>query len=49
MIIFNTAINCITTQLEENVFNKGYAEVVIAEQRKDCSVVSVGMVLVSRT
>ncbi|SOV04265.1 related to n-acetyltransferase [Ustilago sp. UG-2017a] len=39
------AVKATVETLEENVFNKGYAEVVIAEQHKDCSVVSVGMVL----
>ena len=36
------------TQLEENVFNKNYAEVLIAEQHQDGSApVPVGMALVS--
>ncbi|SYW82366.1 related to n-acetyltransferase [Ustilago bromivora] len=39
------AVEATVETLEENVFNKGYAEVLIAEQHKDCSVVSVGMVL----
>ncbi|KAJ1038232.1 hypothetical protein NDA10_003499 [Ustilago hordei] len=39
------AVKATVETLEENVFNKGYAEVLIAEQHKDCSVVSVGMVL----
>ncbi|KAJ1028738.1 hypothetical protein NDA16_001903 [Ustilago loliicola] len=45
MIICNTPVNPFITQLEENVFNKGYAEVLIAEQHKDSSVVPVGMAL----
>lgn len=44
-----TTIDLITIQLEENVFNKGYAEVLIAEQHKDSSIVPVGMALVRST
>ena len=36
----------IMTQLQENVFNKGYAEVLIAEQHSEMSITPVGMALV---
>lgn len=36
-------------QLQENVFDKGYAEVLIAEQHHESSVTPVGMALVRLT
>lgn len=39
------AVKATVQSLEENVFEKGYAEVLIAEQHQDSSVTSVGMAL----
>lgn len=39
------AVKATVQTLEENVFNKGYAEVLIAEQHQGSSVTSVGMAL----
>ncbi|KIS70364.1 uncharacterized protein UMAG_01533 [Mycosarcoma maydis] len=39
------AVKATVETLEENVFNKGYAEVLIAEQHHDASVTPVGMAL----